>query len=920
MARPTKQPVRITAFTTWLNQRIGHTDQATFAKDAGMSTSHLSLIRRGLRHPSRAKVEALADALGIPIEAREEVRRAAGYDTSAPATLTTPGPLDGLGMAPRPSQSSLSLLRPIVVAAGQACGIPLDVVAPAESDDAKRDPSDIELGPVVAGRVQAQGTDDSVNRPTLATLTAAVASCMTVFLQTERERAAIATLARSLSSTAQVEDLLCALLDRIAGLIDFDFGHITLVDAEKQELVVLAEKVRKENAVPSSKLRQPLSPDHWKLSQGVTGKAATSGLPVRVGDVWQVSFFIGHYPTRSELAVPLMAPHVIGVINLESEKVNHFTERDEQLLTIASATVASAVQRGRERERDNQWHERFTSLAELHRVEPGRDEPSFLQDLAGRVVTLFPEFHACVIRSHDTDKGMLVLMGAATRDADAPASIARSFDALVPMRASISGRAIEAGRAETALDVQSDTRFFRERLAVARGLRSMLVVPIASPTAAHALGSIAVYTTSVEVRFRDEHRRLLEDIARFLTIVLTNLRQAGRLQIESDVNAICRDVARSRATLDQIAALVVRKTGAPGALIYLIDEAEVLQKGVAGTIPDVLQRNAYVLGTELVGVAAQEGKALRILDPTSTEERAANGRLFPNVPFPTDALLVVPIPVGDHPSAACLGVIVAIGTLDRGFSSLDEESVKEVAFHLGVAIAREQELDALIAGLLDPVKAVAAIADTLIVEGVSPENRLEDLRTISLHSNAVVRALAETRNLREIHSNLEVTLRPEPLLAIIEKAVDETRSLATLSDVGVVIDGGFQNMLIDADRHRMEQAFTSLIENAVRYAERNTQVRIFPYGIDGVSCTTCIQDVGLPIDDADRERIFEAQYRSPAAKTKLGYGSGLGLSTARVIVTQLHGGAIRVTSIPDPNRPGVADVRFYVDLRMAASK
>jgi GAF domain-containing protein len=921
MARPTKQATQITPFTTWLNRKlVDVTDLKTFSSSAKISQSHLSLLRRGQRKPSERKVHDLVAAFKLDVREREEALVAAGYRTDPAATSTISDGLAISASAAAPSTLFAPLDR-VVGSVGKACGLSLEVAPPFDrhsrlTGDGSDVSSDIRVAGELLGHVRASNSDLAGSRPSLKMVTAAVASCLTFVVQSERERATIADLALSLSSTGRVENLLCKLLDGIAELIEFDFGHITLVDTENQELVVLAEKCRPESAVPVSDLRTTLSPARWKMSSGVTGRAATTGLPTRVPDVRRVPFFIGHYPTRSELAVPLMAPHVIGVINLESRNVDHFSQHDEQLLTIASATVASAVQRSCERARESQWQDRFTGLAELHRLAAAaRDEASFLQELSERIVRLFPEFHICVIRLHDEAKGMLALMGVAGRDHST--SVTKSFEQLVPVRSSISGHAIESGEPEISPDVQSDARFFREKLAVARGLRSMVVAPIVPPADARPLGSVAVFSTSVETRFQDEHRKLLDDIARFLAIVLTNLRQRERLRIQDEVMATTREAVRARATLDRICEIVVRKTGAQGALVYLAEEARVWQKGLSGEIPESLRHDSYMVGSGPVGVVAESGSPIRILDPASTDERATYGAALSTDHPPQESLLVVPIHAVDHPGAARLGVIVAVGVPRHGFSHLDQEIVEEIAVRLGAAIAREQDVDALAAALLDSVRDVAEISRTLMEESECPDKRLDDLRTISLHCDVVVRALAETRDLREIHPNLTVTMRPESLLSIIDAAVATNRSLATLSDVTIVVENGFADLMILADRHRMEQAFTSLIENAVRYADRNTHVRIFHYGNDGVSCTTCIQDFGLHIEDAEREKIFESRYRSPAAKARLGYGSGIGLSTARVIVTQLHRGAIRVTSVPDANRIGVADVRFYIDLRMS---
>lgn len=74
------------------------------------------------------------------------------------------------------------------------------------------------------------------------------------------------------------------------------------------------------------------------IGTGITGKVARTGLPMRVDDVSQFpEYLMTNAESRSELCVPLkIGNKVIGVINVESERLNAFSEDDERLLmTIA---------------------------------------------------------------------------------------------------------------------------------------------------------------------------------------------------------------------------------------------------------------------------------------------------------------------------------------------------------------------------------------------------------------------------------------------------------------------------------------------------------------------------------------------------------------------------------------------------------
>lgn len=79
---------------------------------------------------------------------------------------------------------------------------------------------------------------------------------------------------------------------------------------------------------------------------GITGRVASTGQSWRVPDVRQVSEYL-HKDDRtlSELCVPLkLEGRVIGVVNAESSRLNAFTQRDEDLLSVIAGQFSTAIE------------------------------------------------------------------------------------------------------------------------------------------------------------------------------------------------------------------------------------------------------------------------------------------------------------------------------------------------------------------------------------------------------------------------------------------------------------------------------------------------------------------------------------------------------------------------------------------------
>lgn len=108
-----------------------------------------------------------------------------------------------------------------------------------------------------------------------------------------------------------------------------------------------------------------------------------------------------------------------------------------------------------------------------------------------------------------------------------------------------------------------------------------------------------------------------------------------------------------------------------------------------------------------------------------------------------------------------------------------------------------------------------------------------------------------------------------------------------------------------ADPVQIDQIFSNLISNAIKYRERsrNCQIAIEGY-IEHGQAVYCISDNGIGIAPEHQENIFELFHRlDPSAHE----GEGLGLTIVRQVVSRL-GGNIRVES-----EPGTGS-KFYVSL------
>jgi sigma-B regulation protein RsbU (phosphoserine phosphatase) len=146
-------------------------------------------------------------------------------------------------------------------------------------------------------------------------------------------------LSQEFSSILDLDELLRKIANTTHSLVAFDAFSILLLDPD---LKVLRHRF-------SERYDQRVDLDNIPLGKGITGAAAESREIVRVTDTLADQRYIASHPEiRSEIAVPLIVQdRVVGVMNLESERIGYFTEDHGRLLALLAPQIASSVENAR---------------------------------------------------------------------------------------------------------------------------------------------------------------------------------------------------------------------------------------------------------------------------------------------------------------------------------------------------------------------------------------------------------------------------------------------------------------------------------------------------------------------------------------------------------------------------------------------
>jgi len=100
---------------------------------------------------------------------------------------------------------------------------------------------------------------------------------------------------------------------------------------------------------------------------------------------------------------------------------------------------------------------------------------------------------------------------------------------------------------------------------------------------------------------------------------------------------------------------------------------------------------------------------------------------------------------------------------------------------------------------------------------------------------------------------------------------------------------------VDADRTRLAQMLTNLLQNAAKFTNSGGQIRVRVGTGDQNKVTVTVADTGAGIDAELLPRLFDAYTQGRSTRTSSEAGLGLGLAIVKSLA-ELHGGSVEAFS------------------------
>jgi PAS domain S-box-containing protein len=559
-----------------------------------------------------------------------------------------------------------------------------------------------------------------------------------------------------------------------------------------------------------------------------------------VPDAWRGSGY------DALLAVPVQAPRDAAgglvVVLFAEERI--FSDDDLELARHLADATRGALERSELFEAERTARALAQQLTRTGRLLTTELDPAAVLD---EVVQQAPELvhaDACAIRVLEEDE--LVVHAAVGAGADA------AIGSRSPSSAWLSGDVVQS-RAPVALEnAASDARLVALDPMLEGGNAAYLGVPLAGPEGT-PLGVLAVYCQEPRP-WREEEVEAMLALAASTSAALSNAELYQRVALEKERSfAILANIADGIVAVDREGQVVLWNQAAEQ--ITGVSAADAL----GHTPAEVLQRSLE-----------------------SGSDTPAGDRLVSITRGREEVWLSLTEAVMRDPAGVVAGRIFAFRDIssDRLVEQMKSDFVSTVSHELRT-----------------PLTSIYGFSETLLRQDVlfgEDERRvfLGYIASESQRLTAIVDALLNVARLDT--GDLQVNLASTDVRDVVGDVV-EAQTAGANGAHRFVVDLPEEPAAATADRDKLRQVFSILLDNALRYSPEGGTVTV---GVERKHDTVevSVADEGIGIPQADQEQIFRKFYRGTDADERAGQGgTGVGLFIARGLVTAM-GGRIWVES------------------------
>ncbi|WP_127129329.1 sensor histidine kinase [Pseudoflavitalea rhizosphaerae] len=200
-----------------------------------------------------------------------------------------------------------------------------------------------------------------------------------------------------------------------------------------------------------------------------------------------------------------------------------------------------------------------------------------------------------------------------------------------------------------------------------------------------------------------------------------------------------------------------------------------------------------------------------------------------------------------------------------------------------------------------PIFAIQSFVETLLDGAADDEKvRTKFLQNTSKNVDRLVNLVNDLDEISRLESGAQLLYKQNFIIQDLIRETYDSLSIKTQAkQIKTSIKKGCEAPItVFADKEKIKQVLTNLVENACKYGKNGGTIVASVYKTDDSHVLIEIGDDGIGIEEEHLHRIFERFYRTDTARSRDKGGTGLGLAICKHII-EAHGQSIHVRSTPD---------------------
>ena len=198
---------------------------------------------------------------------------------------------------------------------------------------------------------------------------------------------------------------------------------------------------------------------------------------------------------------------------------------------------------------------------------------------------------------------------------------------------------------------------------------------------------------------------------------------------------------------------------------------------------------------------------------------------------------------------------------------------------------RREFLGNLAHELKTPVFSIQGYILTLLEGGLEDETiNKKFLERASVSTDRIVSVLEDLDQITKLEIDaLQMHFESFDILKLASECIEGAELNAKEKNITLSLKNSTEEIYVNADRKRIAQVLTNLLNNSISYGKENGQTTVSIFIIDDL-VTIEIADNGIGIEKIHFSRLFERFYRVEKSRNRHEGGTGLGLAIVKHVI------------------------------------